>query len=84
MELTDVRELEIFTVENDSLPHRVILRGKEHNIEGAGIELADALLRVFSVCGLFSTNDPKELASFIFQNFGDEENWGEAISALSL
>lgn len=85
----DKDRLIISEVPDAELPHRVQLILKDNApTEGAGVTLASALMRVFSVSGLFPNKQfPsrtfQELARFIFWRFDDGENWRKAIEALS-
>lgn len=89
METKDVRELIVSEVVNDELPHRIELVGESGtSVYGAGITLANAAMSAFSAGGMFPNDEypyrtDKELARFIFWNFGGGENWVKIIRALN-
>lgn len=81
MRLSEVTELKIEEVPSDKeWPWRVTIVGNT-DAHGAGPTLADALMRAFSVSGLFS-GTRQELARFLFWSFDGAGNWLKAIQAL--
>ena len=82
MNFSEVKQLKIEEVPtDDELPWRVEIIGKTEAY-GAGPTLADALMRAFSVSGLFSGETKQELAQFLFWSFDGTGNWLRAIQAL--
>jgi hypothetical protein len=87
MDIKDVRELKIEHVDGAELPYRVEIIGEREEVFDTGVTLASALMRAFSVSGMFPDEQfphrtEKELARFIFWNFHASWSWLRAISAL--
>lgn len=86
MKHSEVKSIKIDKVEGE-LPHHVELAGSAPSVYGAGTTLSGALMRAFSVSGMFPNirfpyYNEKELAKFIFWAFDGGENWQKAIGAL--
>lgn len=86
MNRLDVQGIRINKVEGE-LPHRVEILGRAPSVYGAGATLSGALMRAFSVSGMFPNirfpyYNEQELARFIFWAFDEGENWQKAIGAL--
>lgn len=88
MKTAEVRGLTINEVPDDSLPHRVGIVGGNSTVHGAGKTLAGALMRAFSVSGMFpdqkfARRTEAELARFIFYRFDMTRNMRHAIAVLN-
>lgn len=89
MKAKDVRELIVSEVADDELPHRVeLIDISGVSVYGVGVTLAKAAMSAFSAGGMFPSEEypyrtDKELARFIFWNFGGGENWVKIIRALN-
>ncbi len=87
MNRLDVQGIRVNKVEGE-LPHRVEIIGTvSPPVYGAGVTLSGALMRAFSVSGMFPNkqfpfDNEQELARFIFWAFDGGENWQKAIGAL--
>lgn len=86
MNRSNVQGIKISKVEGE-LPHRVEIFGQASSVYGAGVTLSGALMRAFSVSGMFPNKqfpfrNEQELARFIFWAFDGGENWQKAIDAL--
>lgn len=87
MKIKDVRDLKIEYIDGTELPHRVEIIGASSRVFGAGVTLASALMRAFSVSKMFPDEQfpqctENELRRFIFWNFHASKIWLEAIRAL--
>lgn len=87
MKTAEVRGLTIDEVADSELPHRVEIIGRRGVVHGAGATLAGALMRAFSVSGMFpdekfTRRTEAELARFIFYWFHMTRNMRRAITVL--
>ncbi len=89
MKAEEVRELIISERCDVELPYHIeLVDGAGASAYGDGVTLAKAAMSAFSAGGMFPSNEypyrtDKELARFIFWNFGGGENWVKIIKALN-